>query len=41
MKLESADFSRQVAKVSRSSRLQTLGNQLIDSSPYIRYTKLQ
>ena len=37
-KLTSIDFSRRVTKESRSSRLQTLGNQLIDRSLYIRYT---
>ena len=34
----SVDFSCQNAKGSRSSWLQTLGNQLINCSPYIRYT---
>ena len=37
MKLTSIDFSHQVAEGSRSSWPQTLGNQLIDGSPYIRY----
>ena len=32
----SIDPSRRVAQGSRSSRLQTLGNQLSDRSPYIR-----
>ena len=32
------DFSRQVAEGSRSSWLQILGSQLIDCSPYIRYS---
>ena len=32
------DFSPQVAEVPRSLWVQTLGNQLIDHSPYIRYT---
>ena len=38
MKLTYVDFSRQVAEGCRSSWLQTLGNLLIDRSPYIRYT---
>ena len=38
MKLTSIDFSQRVAEDSRSSWLQTLGNQLINHSPYIRYT---
>ena len=32
------DFSRQVTEIFRSSWLQTLSNQIIDYSPYIRYT---
>ena len=38
MKFISIDFSCRVAEVSRSSWLQTLGNQLINRSSYIRYT---
>ena len=38
IKLTSVDFSCLVAEDSRSSWLQTLGNQFIDRSPYIRYT---
>ena len=38
VKLTFIDFSRQVAEGSRSSWLQTLGNQLFNHSPYIRYT---
>ena len=38
IKLESIDFSRWFKKDSRSSWLQTLDNQLIYYSPYIRYT---
>ena len=38
MKLTQIHFSRRVAEGFRSSWLQTLGNQLIDRSLYIRYT---
>ena len=38
MKLTSIDFPRLVAEGCRSSLLQTLGNQLVDHSPYVRYT---
>ena len=38
MKVTLIDFSCRVTEGSRSSWLQTLGNQLIDRSPYIRYT---
>ena len=37
-KLTSVDFSRRVAEGSRSSLLQTLANQCIHHSLYIRYT---
>ena len=37
-KLTSIHFSRQVIEGSRSSWLQTLGNQLINCSPYSKYT---
>ena len=37
MKLTSVDFSRQGAEGSRSSWLQTLSDQLINRSPFIRY----
>ena len=37
-RLTSIDFSRRGAEGSRSSWLQTLGNQLIDRSPYTGYT---
>ena len=37
-RLTSIDFSRQGTKGFRRSWLQTLGNQLIDRSPYVRYT---
>ena len=36
--LHQIDFSRRVAEGSRSAWLQTLGNQLINHHPYIRYT---
>ena len=38
MNLISTDFPHQVKQGSRSSWLQTLGNQLINCFPYIRYT---
>ena len=38
MKLTSIDFSCQVEDDSRSSWMQTMGNQLIAHFPYIRYT---
>ena len=38
MKLTPINFSHQVAESSKSSWLQILGNQLINCSPYIRYT---
>ena len=38
MELTFIDFSHRGAEGSRSSWLQTLGNQLIDRSPYIRHT---
>ena len=38
MKPTSIDFSRQVAEGSRSSRLEILGSQLTNRSPYIKYT---
>ena len=38
MKFTSIVFSHRVVEGSRSSWLQTLGNQLIDCSPHIRYT---
>ena len=38
MELTTIDFFHQVTEDSRSSWLQILDNQLIDCSPYIRYT---
>ena len=38
VKRTSIDFTRQVTEDYRSSWPQTMGNQLINRSPYIRYT---